>query len=91
MSLLTLELLAEKNMDIQDKITMFDVDGQHIRPCPFCIGLELTVRNDLDIEGRYWVHCMDCQAEGPIAPTRRTAVARWQTGTPSRSNPPPEV
>jgi hypothetical protein len=85
MSLLTLELIAKKNADNSNKITMFDVDGQRIRPCPFCIGLELTVRHDPEVDAIFWVHCMDCQSEGPIAPSRRFAVERWQERTPNKS------
>jgi len=78
MSQLTLELIAERNRDKANAPTEFETEGQSMLPCPFCGSADLTVRGDDDVEFCFWVHCMHCNAEGPIAQSRRFAIVKWQ-------------
>lgn len=50
-----------------------------LRPCPFCGRRPVAA----DLEGggpAYWVHCYDCEANGPVGVWGAgpgSAVARW--------------
>jgi hypothetical protein len=79
MSTLTLELMKERSADLAAVPTIFENDGNPIDPCPFCDSLSLTIRHDPEIECTFWMHCLECHAEGPIAPSRRFAVKKWQS------------
>jgi hypothetical protein len=46
------------------------------RPCPFCGGIELDMMVTED-GLRYYVMCLDCNAQGSPQPTDRTALLAW--------------
>ena len=44
-----------------------------LKPCPFCGGTDLRVYD----RGYSWVECRPCEAEGPAADSRESAIAKW--------------
>ena len=47
-------------------------------PCPFCkSGALYADRSPVDIDARWQVICQGCGATGPLAKTKREAIAKW--------------
>ena len=61
----------------------------HLKPCPFCGGSNIEVREAKDADWQYVAHCMSCGAEGPFVSTepgrtphttaRAKAGVEWNT------------
>lgn len=48
------------------------------KPCPFCGGVHLVVSPPKAEEAAcFVVHCHECRAFGPMAPSAEGAVVRW--------------
>jgi len=52
--------------------------------CPFCKesrseDLDRTYGLSVGRTRRWWVFCLTCGAEGPLAKTRKAAIAAWNT------------
>lgn len=45
--------------------------------CPFCNHLRLTVDMNQSV---YWVHCIECGADGPHSLHRDRAILLWNHG-----------
>lgn len=50
-----------------------------LKPCPFCGGKELTVRNDLDGDGYWVVQCIDCICSCGWDEDKDLAIKIWNT------------
>lgn len=46
-----------------------------VEGCPFC-GVDGDNVNCYKVD-RYWVHCLNCHAAGPIRDTEEEAVGMW--------------
>ncbi len=42
--------------------------------CPFCGGKRIRIKQSV---GKWWVHCKDCFADGPICDTEAEAIVLW--------------
>jgi len=50
-----------------------------LKPCPFCGG-EKQENNRVPMDAGnsiYWIFCENCHTCGPIADTKRAAIAAW--------------
>ena len=48
--------------------------------CPFCASVDIITTNQIPLSGAWWVvHCQNCAAEGPRAPTEDEALRRWDS------------
>lgn len=45
-----------------------------LKPCPFCNGSDLIKR---DLDGAYYITCLDCEARGPDAKMTEDAEWKW--------------
>lgn len=54
---------------------MFEESKQEIKPCPFCGGNDQHIVHNHN--NWYYVRCMSCNAEGPIALGEDGAVYSW--------------
>jgi Lar family restriction alleviation protein len=50
-----------------------------IKPCPFCKSddVDLSSCGGFKDGDEYWVMCMNCLAEGPVARSEEEAVLPW--------------
>lgn len=79
MSVMTLELLAERRRNEENRPTVFELDGETLKPCPFCKSPEITVGSeDWGGQNVFWCECMACGGCGPEKLGRRFAILEWQ-------------
>jgi len=49
-----------------------------LKPCPFC-GSETICMDEVDRHLPFNAYCFDCSADGPMASTKKEAIAWWNT------------
>ena len=57
-----------------------------LKPCPFC----QTPPAPSEVRGLcfWYVHCMECDADGPTGDSREAAIAAWNRRTPALGGSP---
>lgn len=50
--------------------------SEQLKPCPFCGGNNVELVNG-DIS--FWINCVDCFTEGPLAEIEEQAKDKWNT------------
>lgn len=55
------------------------MDEIDLDPCPFCGGIDISLRNDFLFPSGYWYDymCNDCGAKGPTERDSEAALTAW--------------
>lgn len=58
--------------------------SEHLKPCPFCLGLDLTLHTTRARGEIHRVICQrwDCRADGPSARDPHEAIDKWNAREP---------
>ena len=59
------------------------MEHKKLHPCPFCGNEEMFDNYLEEMRPGYWcVACPECEAGGPVMPTKEAAIAKWNKEDP---------
>ena len=56
--------------------------NEELKPCPFCGGtntMKQSVRGTMQHATYHWIHCEDCDAQGPVFDFDKPPEESWNT------------
>lgn len=51
--------------------------SEELKPCPFCGGTKIGIREDDEASGMIWAYCKECGAMGEWDYSENGAKANW--------------
>lgn len=55
-------------------------EGSEPQSCPFCGSIDLYEQSEqFDKADGYWIGCRACGSSGPLMPSKREALAAWNS------------